>query len=688
MNFFHSSSFRRLTRRFSRRWSGMGLSPWMLLGAALILGLTLVGLSVRSNQRERAFMVHNLTDRAEALIWALEAGTRTGLRLNPGVVLGLRPLLAETARQPGILYMAVTDTNGAILAQSGDNPPPPGLPSDSASDAGTPAIVLLPQEIPPLAMVADRPMWRVRTRDGKEVFEVFRAFAPLSRPQGQRQGQGHGPHGMGMGMMGGIMGGMLGMTGGPDEPDPRDAFPDGPPPHGLPPHGPHAGRPGPEVSRQVVGVALIGFDARPFEDSLAQDARTNLLSAALAAALGLAAFVSLFWMHNSRRLRRILRDQQAMAAEVVANLPLGLVISDPAGRIAMINDTALGMFGKKRHEVSSAVAPDAAAGPNPANPQQESAGQGQTPGATAKGARPSPLGDLRGLEWAALADKLSGGARILEQETTLSVAGAKPLVVSLGGAAMRNEDGVLLGNVFVLRDITEMKRLQADAQRNDRLAALGHLAAGVAHEIRNPLSTIKGVALYIARRMPLGGREEEAAQRMIDEVERLDRVVSELLDFARPGSFETVQADLGEILGRALRLAEADIKAKGIAVVQEVEPGFPPVKISPERLTQALLNLFLNAVQAMDHGGTLRVSARTLPSDMFSVTVADTGPGIPPEIQASIFTPYFTTKPSGTGLGLAIVYQIAEGHGGRVSVGNAAGQGAEFTLTLPLDGVK
>lgn len=660
----------RFRSSFSQRLSRMGLSPWMLIGAALILGLTLVGLSVRSNQRERAFMVHNLTDRAEALIWALEAGTRTGLRLSPGAVLGLRPLLSETARQPGILYMAVTDTSGAILAQSGDSSPIPGVPDDAAPEFVPTPMLVQPQDIPHLAQVSDRPMWRVRTVDGREVFEVFRVFAPLSRSHGQQymggqqhMGGGHGPHGMGM------MGRMMGIDG-PESaggPYDRDLFGNPPPP---PVRGGFGARPGPEAPRQVVGVALVGFDARPFEDALAQDARNNLLSAALAAALGLAAFVSLFWMHNNRRWRRIVRDQQVMAAEVVANLPLGLVISDPDGRIAMINDTALVMFGKQRAEIFPSGAAASQGGPD-------------MPG---KPARARRLNSLPGLEWEALAGKLVKGSRILEQETTLAVPGIKTLTISLGGAAMRNEDGAFLGNVFVLRDITEMKRLQTDAQRNDRLAALGHLAAGVAHEIRNPLSTIKGVALYIAKRMPLGGREEEAAQRMIDEVERLDRVVSELLEFARPGSFETVQADLGEVIGRALRLAEADLKAKNIAVVFEMEPGFPLVRISTERLTQALLNLFLNAVQAMDHGGTLRVSTRALPEGMFSITVADTGPGIPAEIQASIFTPYFTTKSSGTGLGLAIVYQIAEGHGGRVSVGNAPGHGAEFTLTLPVNG--
>jgi two-component system sensor histidine kinase HydH len=231
----------------------------------------------------------------------------------------------------------------------------------------------------------------------------------------------------------------------------------------------------------------------------------------------------------------------------------------------------------------------------------------------------------------------------------------------------------------------EIKRLQAEAQRNERLTALGRLASGVAHEIRNPLSTIKGVATYLAKRMQPGGREEEAANAMMSEVDRLNRVVSELLDFARPAAIIPAENNLREVVDRALRLAEADIRAKRIKVHIEESPGFPPVFISPERFTQVLLNLFLNAVQAMEADGELRVAMRRNPGDgVFSVSVADNGKGIPEDEQAAIFTPYFTTKPSGAGLGLAIVHQIVEGHGGSIRVDSAPGAGAEFTVTLPL----
>lgn len=633
------------------RLSRLGLSPWMLAGVACILILVMAGLSLRSNERERAFMVRNLTDRAEALIWALEAGTRTGMRMNAGVVLGLVPLLAETARQPGIVYMAVSDAEGRILAMSGAAD---GEGEDGALSSGPPADGDA-LALPPLSAVTDRPAWRMRERaDGGRVFEVYRAFSPL--------GRAHGPHGM-HGMHGGMMRG-------------RGMMPATPP--GMPENCPGMQVPSPDgarpgmmrgrgasgpAARQAVGVALVAFDARPFEEALRQDARNNLLSAALAAALALAGFISLSWVQQYRRWRRMLRDERTIAASVIAGLPLGLVTSDPAGRIAVINDTALSMFRKRREDIAPAAA----------------RGDGEAAGGAA-------LRELAGLDWDRLVARLAGEGRLPEREVVLTVPGGRPLTVSLGAAAVRNEDGVFLGNVFVLRDITEMKRLQAEAQRNDRLAALGHLAAGVAHEIRNPLSTIKGVALYIARRMPAGGREEEAANRMIDEVDRLDRVVSSLLDFARPDDFPVASAQVGDVIDRALRLAEADLRAKNIIVIRDVPRDFPPVRVNAERLAQALLNLFLNAVQAMTPGGTLRVAARLADEDTFHLVVTDTGPGIAPELAASIFTPYFTTKPSGTGLGLAIVHRIAEGHGGRVSAGAGPEGGAEFTLVLPVRG--
>ena len=166
----------------------------------------------------------------------------------------------------------------------------------------------------------------------------------------------------------------------------------------------------------------------------------------------------------------------------------------------------------------------------------------------------------------------------------------------------------------------------------------------------------------------------------------MNRVVSELLEFARPGAVTTVRSDLREVVNRALRLVEVDLKAKNITTRVEGSPDFPLVSINQERFTQALLHLILNAVQAMESGGALTISFETVSGGEFSVSVSDTGPGVPENIQASIFTPYFTTKPSGTGLGLAIVHQIVEGHNGRIQVSNIPGSGARFTIILPMDG--
>jgi two-component system sensor histidine kinase HydH len=206
----------------------------------------------------------------------------------------------------------------------------------------------------------------------------------------------------------------------------------------------------------------------------------------------------------------------------------------------------------------------------------------------------------------------------------------------------------------------------------------------VAHEIRNPLSAIKGFATFLLGKME-GGHDAGAAKMLIREVDRLNRVVSGLLEFARPDAIRLAPTDLASVVEHALSLCASDAASKEIAVRFTPAPDLPLIAADADKLAQALLNLFLNAIQAMDREGALDIaSCRDQINGQILLRITDTGTGIAPEALPAIFDPYVTSRASGTGLGLAIVHRIVEQHGGAIRVESETGKGSVFFLHLPL----
>ncbi len=230
------------------------------------------------------------------------------------------------------------------------------------------------------------------------------------------------------------------------------------------------------------------------------------------------------------------------------------------------------------------------------------------------------------------------------------------------------------------------KLLQEATHRKEKLMALGHLAAGVAHEIRNPLSSIKGLAKYFAERTPPGGEAYELAQVMAKEADRLNRVVSELLELVRPAHLKWQPVDLNEVIGHSLQLVSQDASGRDITLQFTAQPSLCRIQADPDRLNQVLLNLYLNAIQAIGREGIIAVAVAECGDGRIKLSVADSGKGMTAEQLQAIFTPYFTTKADGTGLGLAVVQNIVEQHGGTIHVESMPGKGAVFTLYLPVNG--
>ncbi|HEY2990078.1 MAG TPA: ATP-binding protein [Candidatus Binatia bacterium] len=265
--------------------------------------------------------------------------------------------------------------------------------------------------------------------------------------------------------------------------------------------------------------------------------------------------------------------------------------------------------------------------------------------------------------------------------------------VSLTVSPLQDRYGRFLGSILLLRDLTHRKELEEDLKRADRLVLLGTLAAGLAHEIKNPLGGIKGAAQLLKREVNTNPSLLQYADIVVREVDRVNRLIEQLLDLSRPATLHLDALNIHEILDEVLLLQCEAVANGGVNVRKNFDPSLPPIRGDRAQLTQVFLNLVKNAIQAMNGRGTLRVTTR-IETDFHIreqgkergkfiwVDIEDDGPGIKEEDLPHIFAPFFSTKNNGTGLGLSICYRLIKEHGGVIRVESREGAGASFKVSL------
>jgi two-component system sensor histidine kinase PilS (NtrC family) len=285
-------------------------------------------------------------------------------------------------------------------------------------------------------------------------------------------------------------------------------------------------------------------------------------------------------------------------------------------------------------------------------------------------------------------------------ETTIHTKSAQePIYLGLSVSLLQDNRQKPFGLIFIFQDLTELKAMQEQVARADRLAAIGQLAAGVAHEIRNPLASISGsIQMLSSTELALTEENRALMNIILRESKRLDAILTDFLLYARPKNITFVKCDIiHEVIFSTIGLLTQDprFSSKDIQIKMDVVPNFPKIVCDVQQIQQVFWNLFLNAFQAMETNGTLFIEAcvkklapweleTQIPIYAASITIRDTGCGIPEDVLHHIFHPFYTTKNGGTGLGLAIVHSIIENHHGTIHAQSSETQGTTFTIVLPL----
>lgn len=291
---------------------------------------------------------------------------------------------------------------------------------------------------------------------------------------------------------------------------------------------------------------------------------------------------------------------------------------------------------------------------------------------------------------------LQDGRSITDDESIyLQRPKAAPLPVSVYAAPIFSKGGDQDGAVLIARDLSRARELEETLRRADQLTMLATLAAGLAHEIRNPLGGIKGAAQLLAMELHDESPLREYTRVMVKETERINGIIEELMDLGKPRPAIMGDVNLAKILGDIVLLQKEAARGRNIDFVLNLDPSIPPVQGDENLLTRLFLNLIKNAREAVDRNGRIEIECKisaeyhltmpgNRPSPLVVIRIRDTGCGIAPEELERIFTPYYTTKSTGSGLGLAICQKIVEDHRGFLKLASTPGEGTELSVWLPL----
>ena len=401
------------------------------------------------------------------------------------------------------------------------------------------------------------------------------------------------------------------------------------------------------------GIFRIGLSLDSYNQTVESFTRQTILVSVAIFLVGLLLVGFVIVNQSVRSLREALQKTESLTLSILESMDSAVLAVDAAGKITTFNQLAEKLFSLSRQSVI---------------------------GENYSKVFPKD-------EWL-ISQILEKKSKIKDFEVRFKTLAGEEKTLLVNSSGIFNQPGQLQGALAVIHDITELKRLEEESKRSERLSALGNLAAGVAHEVRNPLNAISIAAQRLKSEFKPTSSEEDYQNflsNILSEIKRLDQIVIQFLSLARSQKLNLELTDSASYLTEILNLVKVEAEAKGIRVLSKLSDS-ARLKIDRPEMKKALLNIILNGMEAMQSGGTLTVETRQKTgADVLEIFISDTGRGIPAEDITKIFQPYFSTKEKGSGLGLAIAHRIVTDHRGKIEVRSEIGKGTSFVIGLPIE---